>query len=322
MKKFLKYLLVAVAIIVVGVGVFLSYIAVKGIPTYEPEHVELTVEVTPERVAHGKKLSALLCNNCHYNDETKGLTGKFFADLPPEFGTIYSMNITQDRGVGIGAWTDGQLAYFLRTGIRPDGSYAPLYMPKFIHASDEDMASIIAFLRSNDPLVSSSQAEPPLSEPSFLVKFLCNVVFSPSKYPATPVPEPDTTNIVEHGKYLTTALYDCYTCHSADFTKLNIDQPHLSAGFLGGGNKVLNMEGNGLLSANITMDKETGIGNWSEEQFVKALRFGQTPTGSLRYPMIPYSLLTEQESKAIYAYLKTVPVIKNKVDKAIIVTEK
>ena len=67
------------------------------------------------------------------------------------------------------------------------------------------------------------------------------------------------------------------------------------------------------------MDEETGIGKWSEEDFVKAVKYGQVPNGgpALRQPMIPYSNLTDSEAKAIYAYLKTIPKIKNKVDRGL-----
>ncbi len=52
------------------------------------------------------------------------------------------------------------------------------------------------------------------------------------------------------------------------------------------------------------MDPETGIGSWTEEQFVKAVRFSITPHGTNKYPMEPYSALTDKEASAVYAYLK------------------
>lgn len=75
-------------------------------------------------------------------------------------------------------------------------------------------------------------------------------------------------------------------------------------------------EGKKIESRNITMDEETGIGSWTEEQFVKAVKTGVVPSGpALRNPMQPYSALTDAEVKAIYAYLKTIPKIKNKVER-------
>ena len=64
-------------------------------------------------------------------------------DAPKEFGEIYAPNITKDTQYGIGGWTDAEIMYLLRTGIKRDGSYVPPYMAKLPMLSDEDMASII-----------------------------------------------------------------------------------------------------------------------------------------------------------------------------------
>ena len=95
--------------------------------------------------------------------------------------------------------------------------------------------------------------------------------------------------------------------------------PEKSVGFFGGGNEMYNQEGKKLLTLNITMDESTGIGSWTEEQFIKAVKTGIIPTGglALRFPMQPYSNLSDQEVKAIYAYLKTVPKLNHKVDRAL-----
>ena len=69
---------------------------------------------------------------------------------------------------------------------------------------------------------------------------------------------------------------------------------------------------NKVLSANLTMDRETGLGNWTEEEFIMALRFGRKPDGStVQPPMTPAPIITDEEASAIWAYLQTVPVIKN-----------
>ncbi len=132
--------------------------------------------------------------------------------------------------------------------------------------------------------------------------------------PKQPIPLPDTTNPVAWGRYLANCAYDCYACHSASFTTLNPAKPEKSAGFYGGGNEMMDYNGNIILSKNITPDKATGIGNWTEEQFVTTLKTLRRPDGTmLRYPMMPYGMLTDGERKAIYAYLRTVPPIQNEV---------
>jgi cytochrome c2 len=76
------------------------------------------------------------------------MTGKELPEMA-ELGKIYSKNITHDPLSGIGKWTDGELYSFMRTGIKPDGQYVPIYMPKFPLMSDEDLKSVIAWLRSD-----------------------------------------------------------------------------------------------------------------------------------------------------------------------------
>ena len=77
---------------------------------------------------------------------------------------------------------------------------------------------------------------------------------------------------------------------------------------------MLDLEGKEIVSQNLTMDKETGIGNWTEEQFITAVKTGMRPDKSLfNYPMMPFASLTDKEVKAVWAYLNTLPVINNKI---------
>ena len=117
-----------------------------------------------------------------------------------------------------------------------------------------------------------------------------------------------------YGRYLVTSRLLCFSCHSADF-KTNDDlQPEKSAGYLGGGNAMPDISGKIVHTANLTPDPETGIGGWSEAQFRRALVDGIRPDNRpLRYPMVPYRPLGDAEVSAIYAYLRTVPPIRNAV---------
>jgi mono/diheme cytochrome c family protein len=316
MKKILKYLLILV-VVVVGVGaLFFAFIEVRGIPSYEAKKIDYKVEVTPARVERGKKLVLLLCANCHKSNETGKFTGEEMLDAPKEFGRIYSQNITQDKTYGIGNWTDGELLYLLRTGIKRDGQYAPPWMAKLPHMADEDINSVIAFLHSDDPLVAASATPDHPCEPAFLSKFLCFVAFKPLPMPEHKIEMPDTTNAVAFGKYLVFNL-ECFTCHSGDFKTLNSLEPEKSGGYLGGGNKTLNKQGKEILTQNLTPDNETGIGKWTEEQFVAAVKTGVVQNQpALRYPMVPFTELTDAEAKAIYAYLHTVPPFVHKVPRS------
>lgn len=314
MKKALKVIGIILLSVALIVGGFALFIHLRGIPSYKPVAVDLKFDYTPERVQHGGKLVQTLCLDCHIGDDNK-LSGGWVEDIPKSFGKAFSSNITNDKTYGIGNWTDGQLAAFFRTGIKPNGQYAPPWMPPFNRMADEDIKSIIAYLRSPDPLVAPSQYKSIRSEPSFLMKFLCTIQFKPFKYPTAEIVVPPKEDRIAYGRYLATGRYDCYNCHSADFKTNDAVQPEKSKGFFGGGNVFQTKEGGIIRSANITFDMETGIGKYTEDEFVKAVLFGTKRDGTpIRYPMPPYSRLEEEEARAIYAYLKTVPVISNKVN--------
>ncbi len=317
MKRVLKILGILIGLLALGIGGFAAYIAWKGIPTYDvnipPEVASMQVPRDSAYVERGAKIATLLCNECHRGADGK-MTGKVLPDIPEEFGTLASYNITQDKVHGIGAWTDGELYYFLRTGLRKDGTYAPPYMPKFPLMADEDIYSIIAWLHSDEPSLAADTRENPPNKPNFLVKFLANMVFKPLPLPEKTITIPDTTDQVAFGRYVADALCACFGCHSADFKTMNELVPEKSEGFYGGGNPMINMERVLVPSANITMDKETGIGNWTQQQFYDAVKFGKNPRGGpLYYPMFPHTTLSDTEVHAIWAYLQTVPPLHNAV---------
>ena len=235
MKRVLRAIGFLILFVIVAGLAFVAYLEVSGIPKYSVEKVDFPqVQVTPERIAQGEKIASVQCIVCHRGSDGK-LSGRLLQELPPEFGEVHSANITQSKEHGIGNWTDEQIAYLLRTGCKPDGQYLPLYMPKFAHLSDEDLKSVIAFLHSDRPYVQASEIAKVPSKPSLLVKFLCRVAFKKIPYPTTAIAEPDTTKLEAYGKYLVDGRYDCYTCHSRDFTKLDMVTPEKSLGYMGGG---------------------------------------------------------------------------------------
>ena len=316
MKKLIRFLLIIIGIVVLLAICGYAFISIRGIPSYKTEKLDIKVEATPERIERGRKLASLLCASCHQDPATGKLTGHQMLDAPKEFGRIFSQNITQDKTYGIGDWTDGEVIYLLRTGIARDGRYTPPYMAKLPHMADEDINSIIAFLRSDDPMVAASATPDFPCEPTFLTKFLCTVAFKPMKMPDHKIELPDTTNTVALGKYLAYNL-DCFSCHSADFKSNDYAEPEKSKGFFGGGNKTLSLEGKVMVTPNLTPDPETGIGKWTAERFVDAIKNGKMMDApALRYPMLPFVYLTDYEAKSIYAYLQTIPPVVNKVSRS------
>lgn len=315
MRKLFKYLGIFLGLIVVVISLALLTIYFRGIPRYKtdiPKNIK--VEITPQRVERGKKLASMLCVKCHLDPKTGRLTGKYLDEVPTEFGEAYSLNITQHPTHGIGSWTDGELVYLLRTGLKRDGQYTPPYMVKLPHMADEDINSIVAFLRSDDELVKASDVNDIPSKPSMLCKILCTVAFKPFEMPKQAIVVPDIKDKVSHGKYLVQGALQCFQCHSADFKSNDDISPEHSVGYCGGGNPMRNHEGVVVRTANITPDKETGIGNWNDAQFLSTVKYGKRPDGQpVKFPMEPYAQLSDEETSAIFAYLQTIPAIQNKI---------
>ena len=315
--KFLGYALLAVLALIIG---FVIFIQVRGVPHYDvnmpADLIDMKVDVTPERVERGAKIASMTCVQCHLGNDGK-LSGKQIADVPKEFGWVHSANITSHPEAGIGKRTDGQLYYMLRTSIRWDGSYVPPYMPTFPRMADEDLKSIIAWLRSGNPMTQPSDIIAPNPRPSFLAKVLTLFAFKPFPYQTKPIVAPDSTDVIAFGKYVANDLYDCYGCHSADFKTYDPLVPEHTVGFYGGGNPLLNLEGETVRSANLTLDP-TGIARYTKDEFIQIVRWGKRPDGTMvRYPMTPHTALTDYEAGAIYEYLKTVPHIQNVVQNSL-----
>lgn len=315
MKKALKITGYVLGSIVLLLAIGAVYINTSPLPKYEvvlPEYPMFKADST--MIAEGKRTFTLVCNNCHMAESGK-LEGKFLPEIPAMFGKAWSANITSHPEYGSGRYSNAELAYLLRTGIQKDGDFVP-FMPQFTHMSDEDIRNIIAYLRSGAPELAPSDVAQPAAQPSFVGKLLCRTVMKPQPYPTEAIPVPPADNAVALGRYLVTAKLDCYGCHSPSFMDINSEFPEKTPGYLSGGNELLDEESKPILSRNITLDKETGIGNWTEEQFVKAIKTGIRPHGpAMRFPMVPFAALTDEEAKAIWAYLQTVPAIKHDVGK-------
>ena len=316
MLKLLKITGTLVGLVLLAMVAGAAFIHFRGIPHYPIPSGQFQARVTPDAVIRGEKLVNTMCAGCHRNADTHTLAGGPMLDAPSVFGKWYVPNITQDSTWGIGAWTDKELMVLLRTGIKRDGEYSPPLMPKLPHLADNDLEAIIAFLRSDDPLVAPDRTADMRSQPSFLVKFLSTIAWKPLPLPAERISMPDSTNQLELGRYMAVNL-DCFSCHSADFKSNDIMNPEASLGYFGGGNRTLSLKGEIMLTSNLTPDPQSGIGNWDEARFIKALRFGQMEgEPALRYPMRPYPELSDEESAAIFAYLKSIPVITNPVPRS------
>jgi len=116
---------------------------------------------------------------------------------------------------------------------------------------------------------------------------------------------------VERGKYLANTVAACGNCHNPRDAKGQYIEDKL----LAGGARI-GLPKSTVYGANITPDAETGIGKWTDEQVIRAIREGVRPDNSLVGPPMPvemYRHMSDDDVKAIVAYLRTVPPVKNEV---------
>jgi mono/diheme cytochrome c family protein len=117
---------------------------------------------------------------------------------------------------------------------------------------------------------------------------------------------------IERGKYLVT-LGGCTDCHTPGYF---FGKPDTSR-YLGGSEVGFEIPGLGVFHGpNLTPDAETGLGKWTNEQIVAAIQTGARPDGRVLAPIMPWKAfanLSKSDARAITAYLKSLPAVKNKV---------
>ncbi|MEO6455001.1 MAG: cytochrome C [Ginsengibacter sp.] len=319
MKKTFKVILV----IFLGIIVILSGIALyvkTALPNVGPSP-DIKVAITPERVERGNYLAnnVSICMDCHSKRDwnmyagpiiegTFGGGGEKFGREGGFPGTLYSKNLTP---YALHNWTDGEIFRAITSGETKDGKalFPLMGYPAYGKMDREDVYSIIAYVRT----LPQNKNEVPERELDFPMNFIINTI--PSK--ATLAVKPDTNNTIAYGGYLIT-IARCVECHS------KVDKGSVIAGTeFGGGREFDFPNGTSCYSANITPDKETGIGKWSKEAFVQ--RFKQYRDSSYHIqslsktdfntvmPWLMYSGITTKDLSSIYEYLQTIKPVKNKV---------
>jgi mono/diheme cytochrome c family protein len=119
--------------------------------------------------------------------------------------------------------------------------------------------------------------------------------------------------LLERGTYLMNSVVACGNCH----VQRDKGKPLFDRGLSGG--MVFDEEPFKAVASNITPDPETGIGKWTDAQLSRAIREGIRPDGSLIGPPMPfefYRSMSDGDLKAIVAYLRAQPPVKNAVAKS------
>lgn len=315
LKKILKWF--GITILLLLLVLFIT-IQLRWDRTFEAPYPEITATIDSAVLAKGAYLvnGPAHCNECHIqlNEYASVLEGK---NVPPAggfefvlpFGSVYTKNITPDKTNGIGRYTDGEIARVLRYGIRPDGTALIDFM-NFYQMSDEDLTAVISYLRSL-PAVSR---EIPENKWNFLGKALLSFLIKPSGPVEGERPKsvsPDTTAV--YGKYLANSIANCGGCHTNRDLKTGkyIGEP------FSGGFKMEDATGESknvfCYTPNLTPDPTTGhMFSWTEADFITRFRSGKLIKESAM-PWGPFKNFSDNDLKAIFAYLKSLPPSENKI---------
>ena len=250
------------------------------------------------------------CGNCH-NARAKDMSfipGKEFSGgfhiVDPAFD-VYAANITPDKETGIGSWTDAEIIKTIREGKNKEGKiiFPPMPVPTYNSMSDDDVKAIVAFLHTIKPV----HNEVPES------KYKIPQQAMP---PAKGAPAPATTDKVAYGGYIVNSLAHCFECHSGPDEHGAPDMAHK----LGAGGFEI------MLAPGMTVhDRQHHVRSRDGHRQVERRRHQEgddgrasTPRAGISSPPMPFPFfknMTDEDLDAVVAYLRTIPPIKNKVER-------
>jgi mono/diheme cytochrome c family protein len=270
-------LVVGLLAAVMARGAYLLYA-----PVSTPQ-MEVNIDYSPERLARGEHLAVTLCASCH--SETGGLPlvgGKNLSeDIGVGMGDLYPPNITS--GGRVASWSDAEVVRFFRYGVLPEGRRTVMPVKNMSNLSDEDLYSVIVFLRSQPPF-EGTKPDIRFSPIGLMLvgANVFNITFEPKTGPVSAPPRGPTA---EYGRYIV-SYNDCVDCHGP-----NLD---------------------GKLPVPVTIGPDLrSAASWTRKQFVSTLRTGITPYGTELEPPMPwkqFGKLDDDELAAIHEFLMTLPV--------------
>ena len=270
-------------------GGLLTVVALVGlaklyVPRGSPVQ-DIQIAGTAEQIERGRHLANAFCVDCHSTNGELPLIGglDLGAGLPLPLGSFVSVNLTP--GGPLKDWTDGEIYRVLREGVSRNGR--PLVMMGAVRArymSDEDLQSVIAFLRSQ-PASDNAPQYPP-DRPNLLAAIMSALNMVPSEPQIlTSVTAPPKGPTAEYGKYMV-EFQDCMICHGPQ-----LDGSPTSP----------------LVPVGADLEIVKG---WTAEQFIETLRTGVDPSGHQLSDEMPWrstGRLDDVELTAIHAYIIGLP---------------
>jgi mono/diheme cytochrome c family protein len=310
MKRIFLGIVVVLVLVVAG---FAVYVAAHQHLKFNAPLPAVTASADSAVISRGRYVvrDLSVCEGCHgdpkrrenlLTGEDVPLSGGFEFDIPP--GRFYARNITPDSGTGIGGFSDGEVARALRYGVGHDGR-ALLPFMEMQGLSDEDLTAVVSYLRSQPPV----RHVVPAHHYTFLGMIVkATVLANPVGPKATPLKTDPHGATVENGRYLVESVANCWSCH----TQRDYNTGALVGAHLAGGRMPDDFNPRRVWNPpNLTSDPRTGrLASLSEDDFVARMRTGRVIPGS-PMPWPQFSRMHEDDLRAIYRYLKTLPPVEH-----------
>jgi mono/diheme cytochrome c family protein len=268
-------------------------------------------EATPEKVARGAYLvnNVAVCHLCHTTrkgkqiiepyDPSNYLAG-YTIDIPGMI-KVTAPNLTSDMD-GLGGWSDDQIARALRDGVSHDGRLLEPFMPFYDYKrfSDADTEAIVVYLRSLEKRKNGTEkVETEIAFPMNMILGMMNFHSAPAK-DVKPI---DKSDKVKYGEFLAHVGH-CGACHSGKPGVTTGDKEWLSGNPAGE-----EIPGVGFVAGrNLTSHKDHGLGKYTKEDFIKAMRTGKRLDGKNMAPpmsiIVPfYGAMTDEDLDALATYI-------------------
>lgn len=296
MNRILRIIGGLVALIIIVLVILVGYIFIssdnKMNTVYQVEALSLDIPTDESSLVEGERIFlSRRCGDCHGID---GGGDPTMAD-DPAFGTFGSANLTSGEG-GLGqTYVAEDFIRSIQHGVDAEGR--PLFiMPSndWQQMPEAELASLIAYILSLEPV----DREIPEPQPGFIARV--GVAFGIFPFAAEEIDhdaagllDVEAAATVEYGTFLALVCNDCHTDNY-------------------GGGPIFDVAN--TIALNIS-SHEDGIGNWSLEEFSRAVRSAVRPDGSVIAAAMPwqwYTHLTDVEVEAIYLFLQsTEPVAGN-----------
>lgn len=277
-----------VVVILIALVAFYFMSSQKLANNFEVTPDAVTIPTDEASIARGQHIveSMTDCVGCHLPD----LGGGEFIN-EPGFATLYAPNITTGEGGAGATYTDEDWVRALRHGVAADGRQL-LIMPSqwYNYLTDEDLGYVIAYLKSVPPVDQSWPSRQVAFVPTRPLLALGVLPFAPELIANNgPRTNPEAAVSLEYGEYIAN-IAGCRECHGLDLA--------------GGTNP------NVPVGPNITPGGPFAA--YREEDFLTMMHTGVTPGGatlSEEMPWINYGKMTDDELKALFMYLQSLPAL-------------